>query len=147
MKASTRSIFDLFDGKPAITDIKLDESFVEPCHPAPFFDALNKIWNPDYVAPRYKLAEPEWLIGMSNQFVKDIHQADRKMQGRILEAISQILREPNTTKGDTIKPLKSDKKGLWRFRIGHYRLVYHPDGQNRKIKLMSFGSRSDVYEQ
>jgi mRNA-degrading endonuclease RelE of RelBE toxin-antitoxin system len=109
---------------------------------------LQNLWTPDFLGfGGFSLPEPDWLIGMSHQFIKDIRNADRKLQGRILGAISEILIEPTVIKGDTIKPLQAEKKGLWRYRIGDYRLIYQPVLSTKKILLMEFAARGVVYEE
>src|SRR5262245_16252738 len=44
-----------------------------------------------------------WTIGMSDEFLKSIGSVDKKIQGRILEAISKLSRSPNKPVGDTVK--------------------------------------------
>jgi mRNA-degrading endonuclease RelE of RelBE toxin-antitoxin system len=108
---------------------------------------LQNLWMPDFLGfGGFSLPEPDWLIGMSHQFIKDIRNIDKKLQGRILEAISELLSEPTTKKGDTIKPLQDDKKGLWRYRIGDYRLIYKPNLSLKKILLMEFVARGAAYD-
>lgn len=94
---------------------------------------------------RYSLRPPDWYVGFSNEFLKSVSGVDRKMQGRILNAISRISDAPNTVVGDTIKPLSSDLSGLWRVRIGDERLVYYPDPKEKQITLISFGPRGSIY--
>ncbi|MBE9127810.1 MULTISPECIES: type II toxin-antitoxin system RelE family toxin [unclassified Coleofasciculus] len=72
-----------------------------------------------------RFSSSQWLIAWSDEFVKNIQNIDRKLQGRILEAISHISAQPTVSTGDTVKPLKGELKGLWRYRIGKYRLVSH----------------------
>jgi len=95
--------------------------------------------------PRDLPGEPDWFIGMSHEFTKAIQSIDRKLQGRILEAMSYISSKPTVSRGDTVKPLTGDLKGLWRYRIGDYRLVYYPDTQNKRIVLVTFTSRGSAY--
>lgn len=90
--------------------------------------------------------KPSWLISISNQFTKDIQNIDRKLQRRILIAIGTIYKDPTRPKGDIVKPLGSDFKGLWRYRIGYYRLVYHIDSESKHIILIAFASRGKKYE-
>lgn len=94
---------------------------------------------------RFSLRAPDWYVGFSNEFLKSVSGVDRKMQGRILKAISLISEAPNTVVGDTIKSLSSDLSGLWRVRIGDGRLVYYPDPEEKKITLISFGPRGSIY--
>ena len=67
-------------------------------------------------------------------------------KGRILSAIGTIYKDPITPKGETIKPLRADLKGFWRYRIGDHRLVYTIDIENKQIILIAFASRGDIYE-
>jgi mRNA interferase RelE/StbE len=95
---------------------------------------------------RFSLRTPDWYIGFSNEFLKSIMGIDRKLQGRILEAISKIGDTPTTPIGDTIKPLTGDLAGLWRYRVGDNRLVYFLHQPSRRITLICFGSRGRIYE-
>jgi mRNA-degrading endonuclease RelE of RelBE toxin-antitoxin system len=94
---------------------------------------------------RFSLSEPDWYIGFSNEFMKSITGIDRKVQGRILDAIGKIGSAPITLSGDTIKPLTGDLSGLWRCRVGDDRLVYFPHLGSRRITLICFGPRSKIY--
>ena len=89
--------------------------------------------------------QKDWLISMSGEFLKSIKKADKKLKGRILDAISVLSKEPNKSQGNTVKPLTSEFKGLWRYRMGDYRLIYQPDGKNRTVKLLLFSPRSSAY--
>jgi len=73
-----------------------------------------------------------------------VDSIDRKLQGRILEAISDIATAPVTTRGDTVKALSGEMSGFWRYRIGDFRLVYYPDETTRTITLYDFASRGSV---
>jgi addiction module RelE/StbE family toxin len=85
--------------------------------------------------------EPEWYLGFTDEFIKMTDKIDRKLQGRILNAIRELVKHPDKPKGDTIKPLQAEIKGLWRYRIGDYRLIYQPDSQKKCVFLLSFLSR------
>jgi mRNA-degrading endonuclease RelE of RelBE toxin-antitoxin system len=103
--------------------------------------------SPDEEEPKQAPAKrpPPWYIGMSSGFRKAISDIDRKLQGRILEALTEISENPTTIRGDTIKPLASNLKGCWRYRIGDYRLVYSPDLSSGDITLLAFASRGPIY--
>jgi len=118
----------------------------------PFGEALSSflrgVWHPG--GPRILFqgpAFPEWSIGMTDDFKKSVSNIDRKLQGRILEAISRIYEAPITPRGDTVKLLGGDMAGFWRFRVGDFRLVYWPDVERKRILLVGFSSRGSVYDQ
>ena len=54
-----------------------------------------------------------WFIGLSKEFRKATEKIDRKLKGRILDAIGRIAENPMKQKGDTVKPMKGGSKGLW----------------------------------
>ncbi len=43
------------------------------------------------------------------------------------------------------EPLTGKLKGLYRFRIGDYRIVYSLDRVNKQIIVLSVGHRSEIY--
>jgi len=82
---------------------------------------------------------------MSSNFTKAISKIDRKLQGRILEALTNTTDNPTTIRGDTVKPLTGELQGCWRYRLGDYRLVYSPDQSSGDITLLAFASRGSIY--
>jgi addiction module RelE/StbE family toxin len=134
-----------------ISDLESGKFEVRSTHPAFVCQALSRIWDPNYysrlasrLAPA--LPQPEWFMGMTKEFTKNVQGIDTKLQGRVLKAITAIVHDPTKARGDTIKPLAGEMKGLWRYRIGDYRLVYKPENTQRHIILVAFDSRGDIYE-
>ncbi len=95
-----------------------------------------------------KESEPpeRWRFGLGKSFRKAVNAIDRKLQGRILEAITDIAAAPLTNRGDTVKPLSGEMNGYWRYRIGDFRLVYYPDEATRTITLCDCASRRSAYD-
>lgn len=93
----------------------------------------------------YLKKEAVWLIELSIEFIKSVKKIDKKLKGRILDAIENLSKEPDSQRGDTVKPLTAELKGLWRYRIGDYRLIYRPDNKSRKVTLVTFDPRSSAY--
>lgn len=106
---------------------------------------VSKILRPE-ANPREVRRPPPWFLGMSREFVKAIAGLDRKLQGRILEAIADISEDPTTPRGDTKKALRADFDGCWRFRIGDFRLIYSADQSSGNITLVAFAGRGSIYE-
>ena len=92
-----------------------------------------------------KKIEQTWLIGISDEFKKSINKIDKKLKGRILDAIEKLSRDPLTLIGNTIKPLSGELDGLYRYRVGDYRLIYEPNRENRHITLLTFSARGSSY--
>ncbi|MDX2109080.1 MAG: type II toxin-antitoxin system RelE/ParE family toxin [Verrucomicrobiota bacterium] len=91
--------------------------------------------------------QKSWLISLSKEFMKQVRSIDRKLQGRILDAISDIASAPCSPVGDTCKPLRGELEGAWRYRIGDYRLIYRPDEARQTVHLLAFGARGSIYEE
>jgi len=43
------------------------------------------------------------------------------------------------------KPLHGDKKGLWRYRVGDYRLICDIQDQRVTVLLLALGHRKEIY--
>lgn len=125
-----------------------------------FEKALRELWEPEpeepascsysqHVDTRFSLVEPEpleWSIAFTPAFRKAIAAVDKKLQGRVLAALSELSEKPITPHGDTRKALSGELKGLWRHRCGDYRLVYKPEERTRVVVLVDFAARGSVYE-
>lgn len=94
---------------------------------------------------RFSRSEPDWYIGFSVEFVRSIAKLDKNKRARLLEVISNLAAAPTTPHGDTVKPLTGQMTGLWRYRLGDDRLIYKPDLQSKRVTLISFGARGDIY--
>ena len=121
--------------------------------------ALQDLWSPpsddeslviavgEFTFFKRKQPEPNtWSIAFTPTFKKSVADMDKKLQGRILAAIADLSETPIGIRGDTIKPLVGEYKGLWRYRLGDYRLVYEPCEEKHVVVLLEFGARSGVYE-
>jgi len=97
----------------------------------------------------FSFPEPEpflWSIAFTPSFRKAISAIDRKLQGRVLLAITDLSEKPTIIHGDTRKPLAGELKGYWRYRLGDYRLVYEPQEEKRTVVLIDFSARGGAYE-
>ena len=118
-------------------------------------ESMKALWQPPvpdldvlYDIGRYPTPKPnkrEWALALTDEFIKSTGGIDRKLQGRILEALLLIASAPTSPRGDTFKALTGDLAGLWRFRLGDFRLLYKPDEPTMRIYLLSFGGRGAIY--
>jgi mRNA-degrading endonuclease RelE of RelBE toxin-antitoxin system len=90
-------------------------------------------------------ADQPWLLALSKEFLKDVAEIDRKLQGRILNAVSDIVSNPMTPKGNTIKALTGNEAGKWRYRIGDFRVIYKPDTEAHVVEIITFVERGAAY--
>ena len=90
--------------------------------------------------------DESWMSIFTRQFKKNMTVLDKKLQGRAMEAILEISDNPLQARGDTVKKLSGSLIGMWRYRIGDYRLVYEPLPKIFKIFFIDIGSRGGVYD-
>lgn len=88
-------------------------------------------------------APATWSHRLEERFVNDIWQ-HTSLFTRIMQATVHICRDPKARRGDTVKPLKGDR-GVWRYRVGSYRLIYRVDSAKGIVWFMGFGPRGEIY--
>jgi mRNA interferase RelE/StbE len=89
-------------------------------------------------------ANKTWRVEISRTAEKQISKLDRVVQSSIL----QFLRENVQSAADPRqfgKPLRGDKKGLWRYRIGNYRIICDIQDDRVVVLVLLVGHRKDVY--
>jgi len=159
--AVTTKIRELWDEKPRSPEFMLPD--LEELFELEEKDLSENIEQTDYIEPdspplleqttAYEVmfdleVEKEsvnWLIGLTSEFTKSVKKVDKKLKGRILDAIEMLSIDPVTVRGDTIKPLENELAGTWRCRIGDFRLFYWPDNKTKQITLLKFSSRGSAY--
>lgn len=85
-----------------------------------------------------------WTIEFNRTAEKQIRKLDRKAQ----ETIVRFLRERVQPTGDPRqwgKPLRGEKRGLWRYRVGDYRLICDIQDEKITVLVLAVGHRKDVY--
>src|ERR1043166_6874884 len=110
------SLVELSDGKVAHRAlspflVQLREVWEPPPAMAPSIEESSEIWGEPMfmpavpqVPPAPPRRPPPWYLGMSSAFSRAIMGIDRKLQGRILEAVTNIVEDPLKVRGDTVKP-------------------------------------------
>ena len=85
-----------------------------------------------------------WNVEWSQAAQKELRRLDKTIQDRIL----CYCRERRTTEYDPRRfgeELIGDKTGLWRYRIGDYRLICEFE-ENNMVVALSVGHRRGVYQ-
>jgi mRNA interferase RelE/StbE len=82
------------------------------------------------------------------EFDRDAARDFRKLATAAQRAILRFLRERVATADDPRrlgKPLVGDLKGLWRYRIGDYRIVARIEDERLIVLVVTVGHRREVY--
>jgi mRNA interferase RelE/StbE len=85
-----------------------------------------------------------WRIEITRTATKQITKLDRRAK----EAILQFLRErlsPAENPRQWGRALQGEKRGLWRYRVGDYRLICDIKDEEITVLVLELGHRKDVY--
>ena len=85
-----------------------------------------------------------WRIEISRTAEKQIAKLDRKAQSSILKFLREKLSATENPR-QWGKPLRGDKTGLWRYRVGDYRLICELQDELIRVIVLYVGHRKDVY--
>jgi mRNA interferase RelE/StbE len=90
------------------------------------------------------MAAQTWRVEFDRAAVRDLHKLGADAEGRIL----RYLRERIAGSTDPRRighPLTGDRKGLWRYRIGDYRVVASIEDNRFVVLVVAIGHRREVY--
>ena len=85
-----------------------------------------------------------WRIEIARTAEKQISKISRAAQ----KSIQRFLRERLTSSDNPRqwgKPLRGEKKDLWRYRVGDYRLICDIQDDRVVVLVLEVGHRKDVY--
>lgn len=86
-----------------------------------------------------------WIIEWSNSAGKQLKKLDRTVQSGIVRYIDERIATGSNPKRFG-KPLTSRLKGLWRYRVGDYRVICRIEEDRLVVLVVAIGHRKDVYE-
>ena len=72
----------------------------------------------------------------------DLKQLDKPVRRRIFEKVETYLAQDPASIG---KPLKENLAGMFRYRYGHYRVIYVLDLTEQTMTILEVGHRKAVY--
>ena len=86
-----------------------------------------------------------WTIRLSETALKTLEKIDKPERLRIRQFIKDTLAnldDPRTMG----KALQGNLKGLWRYRVGNYRLICQIYNSELILMVLEIGHRKDVYQ-
>jgi superfamily I DNA/RNA helicase/mRNA-degrading endonuclease RelE of RelBE toxin-antitoxin system len=86
-----------------------------------------------------------WTITHKPSYDNDFIDLPKDLQKAATEAKYDIAENPNTLRGNTIKPLKG-WDNVWRYRLGAHRLIYAVASDLQMVRLLAIGPRDSVYQ-
>ena len=71
-------------------------------------------------------------------------KADRPLARKLARCFDQLERDPRSH--PNCKPLTGNLAGLYRYRVGNYRVIYRIDEQKKLVFVLQIAHRSEAYE-
>ena len=85
-----------------------------------------------------------WAIEISRTAERQIAKLSRPIQQVIVRFLRQRLTSVDDPRASG-KPLRGEKKGLWRYRVGDYRLICDIQDERTTVLVLMVGRRKNVY--
>jgi mRNA interferase RelE/StbE len=85
-----------------------------------------------------------WTIELTRTAEKQIKKLDPQAQKSIVRFLRERLKSAENPR-QWGKPLHGDKRGLWRYRIGDFRLICDIQDERITVLVLEVAHRKDVY--
>jgi mRNA interferase RelE/StbE len=86
-----------------------------------------------------------WSIEYSGLALKQLKKLNRSVQAEILNDMDNRIATAVNPRNFG-KSLRHDKFGLWRYRVGDYRIICELDDKMTVVTVLAVGHRSTVYD-
>lgn len=85
-----------------------------------------------------------WKVEFEKSAIRDLDRLDADIARRIIVFLHDrvaVLDHPTSL----AQPLAGPLKGIWRWRVGDYRILGRIEGERLVIKVVEIGHRREVY--
>ena len=84
-----------------------------------------------------------WIVDFDPRALKELEKLDLPAQRRIVRLLQERVlgRDPHRLG----KNLSGDKAGLWRYRVGDYRLICRINDQVETVRILRVAHRREAY--
>jgi len=86
-----------------------------------------------------------YRVATTSEFDKDIKALDKPTTARIINKIEWLALNPEVLK-HPLKHMPADLKGLQKYRVGDYRILFWVDHNHKTITLYGVEHRRTVYK-
>lgn len=84
-----------------------------------------------------------WQLVLAKEFERSIRKLDKPDIRRIKTYLDQVVQLDNPRARG--KALTADKVGLWRYRVGNFRVLVKFEDQQMQVIALDVGHRSTIY--
>ena len=85
-----------------------------------------------------------WTIEVSDIAEKQLRKLDRPVQKRLIDWLDDRINGCKNPRHFG-EPLRGDMAGLWRYRVGDYRIICEIQEQQLVVLALAIGHRRGVY--
>jgi mRNA interferase RelE/StbE len=85
-----------------------------------------------------------WRVEFTSTVEKQITKLDRQAQARILRFLRERVRGAENPR-QLGKALHGERQGLWRYRVGDYRIICEIRDTENKMTVLVVGHRKKIY--
>lgn len=86
-----------------------------------------------------------WTINVSEGAAKQFKKLDKQITKRITDYLANKISNSINPRQHG-KALSHDKIGLWRYRVGDYRIICKIEDESVTILILEVGHRKNIYE-
>lgn len=84
-----------------------------------------------------------WIINFTKKSQKELQKLDRPIQKQIISELERILNLNNPRSFG--KSLTGNLSGLWRYRVGDYRIIAEIEDAVFTVIVVRIGHRKQIY--
>jgi mRNA interferase RelE/StbE len=82
----------------------------------------------------------KYSLIVTNRFRRSFKNVEKSVQERVFDILSELMEKPHAgTK------LSGELSGLWRIRVGDYRIIYSINEKDKQVILIDVGHRKKIY--
>ena len=86
-----------------------------------------------------------WVCKFEDRALKDLRKLDRQVQQRIIRFLEERV-APSENPRSLGKPLTGRFTGLWRYRVGDYRVICTLRDAELLVLVVEVGHRREIYD-
>lgn len=88
--------------------------------------------------------ESKWAVEFKKSALKDLKKFDKPIQKKIIHFLEKLISDYKTPR-DIGAALQGEYAGLWRYRVGDYRLLCEIQDHKLVVLVLEAGHRREIY--
>ncbi len=85
-----------------------------------------------------------WTVKLSDDAKRDLQKLDKPIQKRIAAFLLERIQAAENPRASG-KALQGNLSGLWRYRVGDYRLLCRVEDEELIVLVIEIGHRREIY--